>query len=289
MRKLRNWRRATRIATRTALLGTCMSLFSQVQAQDDEIIIDIIGGVEGATPIAVVPFGGDLAADIGDETNFAEVIAADLARTGQFNPLPEEDMVERPSRFDAVQLGLWRRLAVDYMIIGHLSGDASSGYKVDMRLINVLDGQSRLNLAFPTRPGRFRYTAHYIADKVYEELLGEPGVFRTRIAYVTASGAGSERRFALMVADADGHDPKPVVRSREPLLSPSWSPDGRKLAYVSFENRNSSIFLQDIATGSREAISTFKGINGAPSFSPDGKSLALALSRSGNLEIYRMD
>ncbi len=284
MRKLGIWRHALSAVALFGLIG-----LAPVSAQDDEIIIDIIGGVEGATPIAVVPFGTDLAGDLGDSTDFAQVISADLARSGQFNPLPEADMVARPTRFDDVQLGLWRRLAVDYMVIGHLSGDEASGYKVDMRLINVLDGATRLNLAFPTRPGRFRYTAHYIADKVYEELLGVAGVFRTRIAYVTAAGAGNDRRYALMIADADGHDPKAVVRSREPLLSPTWSPDGRKIAYVSFENRNSSIILQDVATGAREAVSEFKGINGAPSFSPDGKSLALALSRSGNLEIYRMD
>ncbi len=260
-----------------------------VSAQDD-IIIEIPEGQEGATPIAIVPFGYRGTNPLPDDTDFAAVVSADLARSGQFNPLARADMVERPSRIDQVQFGLWRRLSVDYLVIGQVTDDvASGGYKVDIRLLNVLDGQTRLNLSFPTRPGRFRYTAHYIADKVYEELIGVEGVFRTRIAYITAAGAGRDRQYSLMVADADGHDPKPVVRSQEPLLSPTWSPDGRRLAYVSFESRNSSIFIQDVATGAREQIAAFKGINGAPAFSPDGQKVAMALSRSGNLEIYIMD
>src|SRR5690606_29765586 len=130
------------------------------------------------------------------------------------------------------------------------------------------------------RPGNMRDIAHQIADIVYEKILGVRGAFWTRIAYVTASGAGRDTQYALMVADADGYNPQTVVRSREPLLSPAWSPDGKKLAYVSFERGNSSIYIQEIATGARDVVASFKGINGAPSFSPDGMRLALTLSRS---------
>src|SRR5690606_10091415 len=134
-----------------------------------------------------------------------------------------------------------------------------------------------------------RDVAHQIADAIYEKILGVRGAFWTRVAYVTASGVGQNTRYALMVADSDGWNPQTVVRSGEPLMSPSWSPDGRKLAYVSFERGNSAIYIQEIATGARELVTSFRGINGAPEFSPDGRRLALTLSKSGNPEIYVMD
>jgi TolB protein len=134
-----------------------------------------------------------------------------------------------------------------------------------------------------------RDVAHQMADAIYEKITGIRGAFWTRIAYVTQTGLGANARYALMVADSDGFNPQTIVRSAEPLLSPSWSPDGRKLAYVSFERGNSSIYIQDITTGARELIASFRGINGAPSFSPDGSRLALTLSRSGNPEIYVMN
>lgn len=134
-----------------------------------------------------------------------------------------------------------------------------------------------------------RDVAHQISDAVYEKITGTPGAFWTRIAYVTATGLGRNARYALVVADADGYNPRTVVTSSEPLMSPAWSPDGRKLAYVSFEGGNSGIWIQDIATGSRERITSFRGINGAPAFSPDGSKLAMSLSKGGNPDIYVMD
>src|SRR4029079_2504588 len=130
---------------------------------------------------------------------------------------------------------------------------------------------------------------HQVADLVYEKITGVRGAFWTRIAYITSTGVGGNIQYSLMVADSDGVNPHAVVRSREPLLSPAWSPDSRKLAYVSFERGNSSIYVQEILTGSREVVSSFKGINGAPAFSPDGNRLAMTLSMSGNPEIYVMD
>jgi TolB protein len=137
--------------------------------------------------------------------------------------------------------------------------------------------------------GDLRFGAHRVADAIYEKLTGVPGAFSTRIAYVTATGVGDGTRYELVVADADGYAPQSIVGSPEPLLSPSWSPDGRKLAYVSFEQGNSAIYVQDVASGARELISSGRGINGAPAFSPDGRKMALTLSRSGNPEIYVRD
>jgi len=251
-------------------------------------LIEIVDGVESGTPIAVAPFGWE-ASGPPSETDIAKVISDDLARSGLFIPMDRAQMFEQPSRISEVQFGNWRRLKVDYLLIGLVQGDPLDGYRVDVRLLNVFTGDTVVSKSFPSRPGSMRYTAHYIADTVYEELVNIPGVFRTRIAYVTSEGVGEETKYALMVADADGYNPQPVVRSKQPLLSPSWSPDGQRLAYVSFEGGNSSIYLQQINSGQREKIAGFKGINGAPSWSPDSSKLALTLSRTGNPEIYVMD
>ena len=168
--------------------------------------------------------------------------------------------------------------------------DAGAGsYRVEYELFDVAKQERLLGFALTARANAMRDVAHQIADAVYEKILGVRGAFLTRIAYVTATGTGKGAQYALMVADSDGFNPQTVVRSPEPLLSPSWSPDGSRLAYVSFERGNSSIYIQDIATGARELVAKFRGINGAPAFSPDGRRLALTLSRSGNPEIYVMD
>src|SRR5262249_47261763 len=134
-----------------------------------------------------------------------------------------------------------------------------------------------------------RDVAHQVADIVYEKITGVRGAFWTRVAYITSTGVGNNIQYSLMVADSDGFNPQTVVKSREPLLSPAWSPDGRKIAYNSFERGNSSIYIQEIGTGAREVVSANKGINGAPAFSPDGSHLALTLSYGGNPDIYIMD
>ena len=141
----------------------------------------------------------------------------------------------------------------------------------------------------PSGPGDLRFGAHRVADAIYEKLTGVPGAFATRIAYVSATGEGNGLHYELVVADADGFNPITVVGSPEPLLSPNWSPDGKRLAYVSFEQGNSAIYSQEVSTGARELISSGPGINGAPAFSPDGRYLAMTLSRSGNPEIYLRD
>ena len=273
---------------RSVILCVLLIVLTPPAALADDLVIRIDSQLVGATPIAVVPFDWQ-AEGPPPATAVATIIGADLARTGQFSVLPDEDMIERPSEISDVSFGTWRRLEVDYLVIGVVTGSEAAGYNLQVRLLNVLTGDSILHLNFPSRVGGLRYTAHHIADTIYEELIGLPGVFRTRIAYVTSEGVGENQIYSLMVADADGHNPLPVVRSKQPLLSPAWSPDGRELAYVSFEKGNSSIWIQEVATGARRRIADFKGINGAPAFSPDGDQLALTLSRTGNPEIYIMD
>ena len=269
-----------------ALLAALLPLAAAAQEQGLEL--DIVGGNAAALPIAVVPmpYQGSGSAP---ETDVAAVVAADLNRSGQFRSLPDSDLVERPTRGSEVNYPTWRALNQDYLVVGRVVDAGGGSYRVEYELFDVATQQRLLGFALTARSSAMRDVAHQVADAIYEKILGVPGAFFTRIAYVTATGTGRAAQYALMVADSDGYDPQTVVSSPEPLLSPSWSPDGGKLAYVSFEGGNSSIYIQDISTGSRQQVSRFRGINSSPAFSPDGGRLALTLSRSGNPEIYVMN
>ncbi len=263
-------------------LGFCGSAMAQ------QLEVDLIGGRESALPIAVVPmpYQGSAGAP---PTDVSAVVRADLERSGAFRTLPEARITERPTRGSEIQYPTWRALRQDYLVVGRVADAGDGSYRVEYELFDVAKQERLLGLAMTGRSNALRDVAHQMADAIYEKILGVRGAFWTRIAYITAAGTGKATRYALMVADSDGFNPQTVVRSAEPLLSPSWSPDGRKLAYVSFESGNSAIYIQDISTGAREKVASFRGINGAPSFSPDGRQLALTLSRSGNPEIYVMD
>lgn len=255
--------------------------------QLDNIVIST--GTEGGIPIAVVPFDIASLADASTiDTDVAEIIASNLARTGEFDPLAREDLIDAPSRREDVNFPLLRAMNTDLVVVGRMV-DGERGQTVEFELLDVAKDSRLLNLAVPTRAGELRAVAHYISDLIYEKIMGVKGAFATKIAYITAVGTGGKITYSLMIADADGYKPQTVVRSNEPLLSPAWAPDARQIAYVSFESGNSSIWIQDIYTGQRRAVATFKGINGAPAFSPDGSKLALTLSRSGNPEINIMD
>ncbi len=250
--------------------------------------IGLVTGNEAALPIAVVPMPY-LGTSVAPDTDIAAVIRADLNRSGQFRALLEQDVIERPIRGSEIKFPTWRVLKQDFVVVGRVLDNADGGYRVEYELWDVAKQERLLGLAVGGRARGMRDVAHQIADQIYEKILGVRGAFWTRIAYVTANGLGGNTQYALMVADSDGFNPQTVVRSKEPLLSPAWSPDGRKLAYVSFERGNSTIYVQEITTGAREVLASFRGINGAPSFAPDGRRLALTLSRSGNPEIYVMD
>ena len=264
-----------------------LSLFASV-ASAQGLDIGLVSGNESSLPIAVVPMPYQGSA-IAPDTDIAAVVRNDLNRSGQFRSLPVEGMVEKPVRGSDIQFPTWRLLKQDFLVVGRVLDDADGGYRVEYELYDVARQQRLVGLAVAGRAKGLRDVAHQIADQIYEKILGVRGAFWTRVAYVTASGIGPGTEYALMVADSDGFNPQTVVRSKEPLLSPAWSPDGRRLGYVSFERGNSTIYLQEIATGAREVVASFRGINGAPAFSPDGKKLALTLSKSGNPEIYVMD
>ncbi len=250
--------------------------------------IGLVVGNESALPIAVVPMPY-LGSNVAPDTDVALVIGTDLNRSGQFRSLAAASIIEKPTRGSEIKFPTWRLLKQDFVVVGRVLDGADGGYRVEYELYDVAKQERLLGLSVAGRAKGMRDVAHQIADQIYEKILGVRGAFWTRIAYVTASGIGQGTQYALMIADSDGFNPQTVVRSHEPLLSPSWSPDGKKIAYVSFERGNSTIYIQEIATGAREAVASFRGINGAPAFSPDGRRLALTLSKSGNPEIYVMD
>lgn len=265
------------------LLLFCTLLPLVALAQSKGLEIDIVGGNAAALPIAVVPFGGDCG-----QTDIASIVRADLGRSGQFRTLDPVALPEKPIQGSDVAYPVWRMLKQDFLLVGRCIAGLD-GYRTEYELFDVAKQERLLGFALTAPAAAMRDVAHQVSDAVYEKILGVPGAFWTRIAYVTANGLGRNTHYALMVADADGFNARAVVNSSEPLLSPSWSPDGRKLVYVSFEGGNSGIWIQDIATGSREKVTSFRGINGAPSFSPDGSRLAMSLSKGGNPDIYVMD
>lgn len=282
MTKRNGWLARIVLLLAGALLGT------GAFAQSGGLTVDITNGNASALPIAVVPFGFE-GASVPPESNPGEIVRADLARSGQFRTLAKNDIVEFPTRQAEVKFATWRLLKQDYLVIGRMADGGDGGLRVEWELLDVAKQQKLAEGAISGQRTGLRDIAHQVADAIYEKILGVRGAFWTRIAYITATGSAPNYQYALMVADSDGYNPQVVVRSRESLLSPAWSPDGRKIAYVSFESGNSNVYVQDLGTGARQVVSNSKGINSAPAFSPDGSRLALSLSKGGNPDIYVMD
>jgi len=259
------------------------------QALSGEVpTIDIRNGTASATPITVVPFAFE-GAGLPPDTDVADVVRNDMNRCGQFRALAKGEIVEFPTRGSEIKFPTWNMLKQAYIVVGHQVENSSGEIRIEFELFDVAKQQQLLALAITGQRTGLRDVAHQIADLVYEKITGVRGAFWTRIAYVVQTGVGASISNAIMIADSDGFNPQTVVRSHEPLLSPAWSPDGRKLAYNSFERGNSSIYVQEIGTGAREVVSSNKGINGAPAFSPDASKLALTLSYGGSPDIYVMD
>jgi TolB protein len=220
------------------------------------------------------------------------VVQRDLESSGRFKGMARTDMVSMgtPTSADQVDAAGWKQMRNDYVVVGRLTALASGDVRVDAELVNVLTGQPLLNRNWTVKPANLRNAAHRVADAVYEKIIGVRGAFATRIAYVSVDGRPPNQKYELIIADADGENPRRVLQSDRPLMSPAWSADGRMIAYVSFERRVSSVYVQEVSTGKRSMVSARAGINGAPAWAPDGKKLALTLSGSnGNLDIYLLD
>jgi TolB protein len=253
-----------------------------------EFVVEVTKGQTEAIPLAVVPFASaELTAASFD---VAQLVSDDLARSGRFRTMDRKDMIEQPHAGANISFDDWRRLNNDYMVVGSMQALGADRYSITYELYNVLTKQRLLGFQISAnRPG-LRSAGHQIADAVFEKILGIRGAFSTRIAYVSVLGHLPDKTYQLIVADADGENPRVVMQSHEPLMSPSWSPDGSSLAYVSFEQRLPSMYVQTLKTGDRRVVSAHAGVNQAPAWSPDGTKLALVLStRDGNLDIYTLD
>lgn len=274
--------------TTRAWLWSCLVLLMAAPSAyaQGTLEISISGGEESAQSIAVVPFRGieGLSADV------AKIVENDLARTGLFKPLPRDAMLERPYDISQVNYSNWRSVNADTLIVGQMTQGPAGTVGARFFLLDTVRGQRLLGYDMPmVAPHQVRYLAHQIANLVFKKLTGTPGAFDTRIAYVSATGLGHTRKFELVVADADGENPRVVAVSREPLMSPSWAPDRKHLAYVGYERGRSSIYVQNLETGSVRKLVSEKGINGSPTWSPDGRSMALTLSFETNPDIYVVD
>ena len=266
-----------------ALIGSSWSSVSHAT-----LTIKITQGLEGAQPIAIVPFGVAAGAQAPPE-DIAQIISNDLTRSGRFSPLPVGDLPSRPSVAAAVNFSDFRILGTPNLVIGKVTPQANGRFKVEFRLFDVFRGAQLTGYELDAQPHELRRIAHQMSDIIYKALTGERGAFDTRIAYVTELRSAGTSNYALNVADSDGFNPKVVLASKAPIVSPAWSPNGKLLAYVSFEGDRPRIFSQNLATGTRQVIAAFPGLNGAPAWAPNGKKIAMTLSKDGNAEIYVMD
>ena len=254
-----------------------------------ELDIVITQGAGHRTPVAVVPFGwvgnaSDVPLDI------AEVISNDLTRSGRFAPIAIRDMLQKPTEGTKVDFDDWSILGVEAVIIGRVTQTGANAYKVQFQLFDVFGRDQLVGYSMPASRGTMRRIAHRAADMIYEKLTGIKGVFDTKVAYVTAQLRAGQQYYSLVVSDQDGENEHTIMESTDPIMSPAWSPDSRRLAYVSFEGNKSSVFVQTLRTGNRSQVSSKAGINGAPSFSPDGRKLVVTLGGiDGNLDIYVLD
>ncbi|MFI4889801.1 MAG: Tol-Pal system beta propeller repeat protein TolB [Steroidobacterales bacterium] len=253
-----------------------------------EFVVEITRGQSEAIPIAIVPFStAQIAADSFD---VAQLVDNDLARSGRFKTMDRKDMIDQPHSGAALAIDDWRRLGNDYVLVGQLTPESADRFTISFELYNVLNRQRLLGYQISTNRAGLRLASHQVADMVFEKVVGVRGAFSTHIAYISVLGHLPHRTYRLVVADADGENPRIVMESKEPLMSPAWSPDGQSLAYVSFEERAPSIYVQILKTGERRRVSAHAGVNQAPAWSPDGKKLAMTLStRDGNLDIYVLD
>jgi TolB protein len=245
-------------------------------AAQAQLSIEITGAGANRIPVAIADFGGEhiLAQAL------TSVVRGDLERSGLFRLVDTSGAILDET--SAIPYGDWKAKGADALAAGRVSAVAEGRYETRFRLHDVQKQAVLGGQAFSHPAGLIRTTAHHVSDFIYEKLTGERGIFSTRIAYVVKSIG----RYELQIADADGGNAQTALASREPIISPSWSPDGTKLAYVSFEAKKPVVYVHDLASGRRHVAANFRGSNSAPAWSPDGKRLAVVLTKDGSSQLY---
>jgi TolB protein len=262
------------------LLAATLLLLAWPFAAQAQLSIEITGAGAQRIPIAIVPFAGEPA--LGGLT---QVVRADLERSGLFRTLELPPLNPSPTERTEVHYAEWRARLADAVLVGSVAARPDGRYEARFKLHDVVKQRDLSGIAFTLSKDQVRATAHRIADFVYEKLIGERGVFSTRIAYVVKRG----NRYELQIADADGAGQETALASFEPIISPAWSPDGRRLAYVSFENKKPVVYVHSLLDGRRQVAANFRGSNSAPAWSPDGKTLAVSLSREGGSQMFTIN
>ena len=238
--------------------------------------IEISGGGAQQVPVAIVPFGG-----VNTQENISTIITADLKRSGLFRVLETGGVASRPTDISQVKYAEWAALQAQALAVGNVEAVSGNRLKVTFQLADVLKQTQLTGMQYNITSSQVRITAHKIADAIYQKLTGESGLFASRIAYINKA----KGRYMLQVADADGVNPLTMVSSNEPIISPTWSPDGSKIAYVSFEKKKPIVFVQSLS-GQRMVLANFKGNNSAPAWAPDGNRLAIVLTYGANSQLY---
>jgi TolB protein len=278
-----------------AIVSIVLGMWAQLSFAALEI--EITQGIDDARPIAIVPFKW-FGSTESPPHNFAEIMSNDLTRSGKFRAVSVEDMPELPTDHRQINFEKWREKGIESLVVGSINEVSNNEYQIQYQLIDLLQDKGQVtdskNNLFPyllenkaslVTGQAMRKYAHRVADSVFEHLTGIKGAFDTLIAYVSVDYE-DKYPYRLFVADSDGHNPRELRASSYPIMSPTWSPDARRLAYVGFDDGRSAIYIRDFTKPKAEKVAAFQGINGAPSFSPDGNRLALTLSRDGNPEIY---
>jgi TolB protein len=254
-------------------IGITASAFAHAQLR-----VEISGVGANQIPVAIAAFANESIAP----QQVSAIIKNDLTRSGMFKII---DTGSALSETTPVNLGEWKSRGADALVVGSVQKLADGRFDVRYKLLDTVKSAQLSALALAAQPQFTRVTAHKIADDIYEKLIGSRGAFSTRIAYVTKAG----NEYRLEVADADGEGTQVALRSNEPIISPAWSPDGTKVAYVSFEAKKPVIYVQNLITRQRVVLAGFKGSNSAPSWSPDGSKLAVALARNGLTQVYSIN
>jgi TolB protein len=263
-------------------------LFAHV-AGAQQLNIQVTKGVDNPVPIAIVPFGWNGFGTLPE--SITSIVNNDLGNSGQFSTVPERNMLSTPHEQSEVFFRDWRFLGADYLLIGKMERSQGSDLiQVQYELFDAVREIRMVGEVISGNESQLRDIAHQISDVVFEQITGIRGAFSTKILYVTSQRISAQQtNYQLNLSDADGGRPQVLLESREPIMSPSWSPDARRIAYVSFESSRPRIYIQDLSTGQREQITDFPGLNSSPVWSPDGKRMAMVLSKDGNPDIYVMD